>query len=199
MTHYTFKTVEDWCEALNVFQSVAFLPAKLAAESLNTSPSAISKQLKAGKIPSITIGDRQYVAASYVREAAREYRDLVDLVYFRLEDVAERGEKIFYGELMEGIGLTWRSPPNRLKIAHILASVSRKSYDRDGILLSSIVHRKSAEPTTTGPGYFYLIDELREEFEDDATFGDADSDPDELLADHMKAVWKHYARKGKTS
>lgn len=199
MTHLKFKTVEDWCAAVESLQNVAFLPAKLAAEALDTTPSAISKQLSAGKIPSISIGDRQYVAASFVSHEARVNRDMVDAAYANLEAVAERGEKTFYGVEMEKLGLTHRNPAHRRKIAHLLARVSRMSYERDGILLSSIVHYSGPEPTSPGDGYFNLIDAMREEFEDDLVFFGTDSDRDLLLKLHMESVWATYAPKAKAS
>ncbi|CTQ33136.1 hypothetical protein [Jannaschia rubra] len=188
-----FEETEGWLRALTKGLPVAIMPNPLAAEALGESSNAISKKVKNGDVPVITIGERRYISADFVAERVEAERALKASIIHKLEHVARNGATIFYGELMEMVGMKWQSPPDRSKIGYILGAISRKTFEEEGILLSALVHRKGPEPTSPGPGYRELMASLREDH-DDLDF-DPEEDQEIMLDRHMSAVWKHYGAK----
>jgi hypothetical protein len=187
-----FETIREWLEASAAGRPVAIMPNSLAAEALGETPNALAKKLKRDDFPKIVIEDKAYVSADYVHERCREMAQKLEEIRRIVERVAARGNKIVYSELMESVGLNWRSPPDRTRIGALLGDLSHWSWENHGVLLSSIVHRKTSEPTSPGPGYVVLLEQIGDEFDD------FEYDPEDDLADlveqHMQAVWKHYAK-----
>ncbi len=188
----TYETAEDWFDAIAKGESADISPLPLAAEALGESQDALRKKLKKGTIPQIVIGDTIHLPVSYVTEELRRHRRALETLKVALEKVARDQKTIFYGELMEMIGMSWQSPPDRSRIGVLLGEILDWSYDTHGIFLTSIVHRKSAAPTHPGPGYFPLVAAWKEE-DDDVDY-DPDADEHEMLNRHMKAVWDHYRK-----
>lgn len=187
-----FDTPAAWLIACSEGQPVAIMPASLAAEVLGESANALTKKLKRGDIPCIIISERRFIPAEYVHEEATKAKQVFNKLRHEVERVARRRSKIFYGDLMQLVEMRWQSPPDRTKIGFLLGELSRWSFKRHGILLSSIVHRKSPEPTTPGPGYMTLVTELAKECAGLAL--QPGEDEAALLKRHMAAVWDHYSK-----
>ncbi|MDZ7907909.1 MAG: hypothetical protein U5N10_06715 [Gemmobacter sp.] len=189
---HEYKTVEAWLADLTAGRRTAIIPATLAAEALGETANAFTKRLKSGDLPTIKIGERTYLSADYVAdEIKKKLRQSAD-IREHVERVARRGGKIFYGELMDLVGMSWKSPPDRKRIGHLLGELSRDTFKQQRIFLSSIVHRKAAEPTGPGPGYFDLITGLADEHDDvDYIPGE---DEQGMTERHMKAVWAFYKK-----
>jgi hypothetical protein len=188
-----FEDTEEWLCALTKGLPVAIMPNPLAAGALGESANAISKKVKNGHVPVITIGERRYISADFVAERVEAERVLKASIMRKLERVARNGATIFYGELMKMVGMRWQSPPDRAKIGVFLGEISRKTFEEDGIFLSALVHRKGPEPTSPGPGYRDLIESMSNDY-DDLGF-DPEEDQEIMLDRHMSAVWKHYSAK----
>lgn len=186
----TFPTVDAWLQAYSRGQPVAIMPSALAAEALGVSANAVTKNLKAGSIPSITIDERRYISADYVHLQVTEAEHVLERISIEIERVARLRKSIFYGELMGHVGMNSQNPRDRMKIGELLAQISRKSFEENGVFLSSIVHRKGAAPTSPGPGYMPLIAEIAEEY--DGVDYDPEEDEVGILQRHMEAVWDYY-------
>lgn len=190
--HLKFETAEDWLAALMKGEPVAEVPPSLAEELLGESKDALRKKLKNGTIPRIEIDGSFYIPATYVHEELRRHRHAFETLKAELEKIARAQGTVFYGEIMERVGMNWQSPPDRKRIGILLGEILDWSYDAHGIFLTSIVHRKSAAPTHPGPGYFPLVAAWKEE-DSDVDY-DPDEDEHEMLARHMKAVWDYYRK-----
>lgn len=192
ITQREFEDVATWLTAVAEGRAVAIMPSSLASEALDESANALTKKLKNGAIPAIVIGGRSFISADFVNDELVKRRQVLDCVQKNVERVARRRGKIFYGELMEAVGMSWQNPPDRSKIGVLLGELSRWSYKKHGVFLSSIVHRKTPDPTSPGPGYMTLVENIAREYEN------VDFDPNEdestMLQRHMEAVWDHYAR-----
>jgi hypothetical protein len=177
----------SWMAALRRGKPKHILPRSLAAEVLEISKAALSVAIKNGRFAEICIGKKTYLLLEDIMSEWKKSEAVVDDVEVILEEYARLGETIFYGELMERVDLNWRSPPDRNTIGVILAKVSRRSHAAGHGLLSALVHRKSADPTTTGPGFFNLarsMDLLRE-----------DKSEVKFLRKQMEKVWASYKPK----
>ncbi|MFZ7090820.1 hypothetical protein [Primorskyibacter sp. 2E233] len=185
-----FDDTAAWLKALTKGLPVAIMPNSLAAEVLGESSNAISKKVKKGDVAVISIGKNRYISADYVHDLVDKGIQRKALIIKGLERVARNGSTIFYGELMEMADMNWKSPPDRAKIGAILGKISRESYEEDGILLSSLVHRKGPEPTSPGPGYITLIEGMSDDYDDPDLYDEDDLDA--VIGRHMEAVWEHY-------
>jgi hypothetical protein len=104
-------------------------------------------------------------------------RDAIKIVEKFLEGQAKAGVRaIFYEPVMSQINLSWRSPPDRIKIGGILAEVSKRSFKRHGILLSILVHQKKAGITRPGSGFLPLARELGLRWSNDDRFLEEQTD-----------------------
>jgi hypothetical protein len=177
----------SWMAALGRGEPKHILPRSLAVEILGISKAALSVAIKNGRFSEIGIGEKTYLLLEDIMSEWKKSESVVDEVEVILEEYARLGKKIFYGELMERVDLNWRSPPDRKTIGVILAKVSRRSHTAGHGLLSALVHRKSSDPTTTGPGFFNLarsMDLLRE-----------DKSEVKFLRKQMEKVWVSYKSK----
>lgn len=184
----TFASAHDWIEALSQDLPVSIIPNKIAAELLGDTAASISKRLGNGGIEFVEIGGRRYVSADAIANQLASENALSSMIRIELEDIAKKGGKIFYSELMEKFGMRWQSPPDRTKIGQILGNISKATYAERGVFLSVLVHRKNGKPTNPGPGYFALLDEL----ERTLTGFHYDAKDSNLIPKHMKEVWASY-------
>lgn len=91
----------------------------------------------------------------------------------------------FYEQVMKMLGMSRTVPADRTKIGAILGRVSEESFRKHKILLSVIVHRKTAGRTVPGPGFLTLARELEFTWEDDRLF----------VEQQGERVFDHYAGK----
>lgn len=139
---------------------LAAVPVPLVADHLSVSSAAVAAMLKDGRLEGVRIGSNVLVtlASLQARETKRAGEESVTQRY--LEKCAkERVRVIFYEPVMAQVGMTPRVPAHRTRIGNILGEISRKSYAQDGVLLSVLVHQKTAGVTHPGKGFFKLARE----------------------------------------
>jgi hypothetical protein len=74
---------------------------------------------------------------------------------------------------MEKIGLDWRVPADRSRIGSILGEISERTAEvdkRQKLMLTVLVHRKTAGVTRPGKGFFDLARDLGHTFNDEDEF-----------------------------
>lgn len=198
MKTYKFSTVQQWIEALLAGAPVGIMSTSLAAEALGEAEGSseetvgsLSRKLKEGKIGSVTIQGKRYISAEAIHMIITSGNSQFNKLYEMLVDTAARGEKTTYGEVMAKLGMDTQSPPDRKRIGVLLGQVCHRSWEEDGIFLSSLVHRKGSEPTAPGPGYLGLVESIKPSELKKYT------DPLEMVLAHMKAVWSLYCNNKK--
>ncbi|MGO4618557.1 hypothetical protein AB4Z34_01615 [Ensifer sp. 2YAB10] len=185
-----FDTVNDYLEAYrdNPYNH-GVLPIPLVAEYLERSAPAITAMLKAGSLTEISIGKNRFVqTASVLEKDDAEAKDVATVRQY-LMDMIDRGETAtFYEPLMTAIGLTTTTPAHRTKIGAILDRISKDSHEEKGVVLSVLVHRKTAGTTRPGPGFWGMV-------EGEGLFNPKEQDKDDFVKQHTKLVMKKYGKK----
>jgi hypothetical protein len=82
---------------------------------------------------------------------------------------------VFYEPVMDIIGKKPSIPADRSYIGGVLGDISTSTARECGILLSVLVHRKTAGRTRPGPGFFELAEELGYEWQDNDRFVEAET------------------------
>lgn len=190
-----FKDVRSWLEALRGGEPVGIMSTSLAAQSIEQAcgwegetVGSLSKKLKEGQIGYVRINGKRYISAEAIVLMIERGDDQFNHAYRKLEGLAERGQKTTYGEIMGALGMSSNNPPDRKRIGYLLGRVSRRSWEKDGIFLSSLVHRKGADPTHPGPGYLGLVEAV------DPAEPQRYQSEAEMVSAHMNAVWRHYQK-----
>lgn len=185
-----FETLNDYLEAYRDDPySHGVLPVTLVAEYLDRSAPAVTAMLKAGSLTEITIGKNRFVQTSSLLEKDDAEAKDVATVRKYLMDMISRGETVtFYEPIMQAIGLTTTTPAHRTRIGAILDRISKDSHEEKGVVLSVLVHRKTAGTTRPGPGFWGMA-------ESEGLFNPKEQDRDEFVRDHTKLVFKRYKPK----
>lgn len=185
-----FETVNDYLEAYRDDPyGHGVLPVPLVAEYLSRSAPAVTAMLKAGSLSEITIGKNRFVqTASLLERDDAEAKDVATVRKY-LMDMIARGETVtFYEPIMEIIGLTTTTPAHRTKIGGILDKISKDSHQEKGVVLSVLVHRKTAGATRPGPGFWGMA-------ESEGLFDPDKQDRDDFVREHTKLVLRKYKPK----
>lgn len=161
-----FKSVAAYLEALKDNPGLTMIPLGMVAEWKGVSRSAVSEQVRTGKLEGIVVeGERKAwrgvtPAALFAQEQARAdgVRERRRAVLRALSAAAAAGRVLTYGAVMAPAGLAPSNPRHRAEIGSLLSDLSRDSLRRHGILLSAIVVQKmSGRPNAL---FFALAREL---------------------------------------
>ncbi|MGB3796505.1 MAG: hypothetical protein WA957_09415 [Alteraurantiacibacter sp.] len=172
-----FETLIDYLTASSIDGDLAILPVPVVADHLNITPAAVSGRMRRGALEEIRIGKNRYVSQRSLIAERDLLQQRADTVERALEDLIGRGERhTFYEPIMEMVGLSWRVPADRTEIGRILAVVSRRSRDRNGTMLSVVVHGKTAGQTMPSDSFFDLARQFEFEWKDDRKFVEKQTD-----------------------
>ncbi|MDX0741562.1 hypothetical protein GOL45_30820 [Sinorhizobium medicae] len=182
-----FDTVTDYLEA---YQDDPYnhgvLPVPLVAEYLERSPPAVSAMLKAGSLTEIVIGKNRFVQTSSLLEKDdAEAKDVATVRQYLMNMIARGETATFYEPIMTAIGLTTTTPAHRTRIGAILDKISRDSHEERGVVLSVLVHRKTAGTTRPGPGFWGMV-------ESEGLYDPEKQDKDDFVKQHTKLVMQKY-------
>ncbi|MFQ6238225.1 hypothetical protein [Sinorhizobium meliloti] len=185
-----FATVTDYLEAYRDDPyNNGILPIPLVAEYLDRSAPAVTAMLKAGSLAEITIGKNRFVqTASVLEKDDAEAKDVAKVRGYLMDMIARGETATFYEPIMTAIGLTTSTPAHRTRIGAILDKISRDSHEEKGVVLSVLVHRKSAGTTRPGPGFWGMV-------ESEGLFDPEEQDKDDFVKQHTKLVLKKYGKK----
>lgn len=178
-----FGAPVEYLRAFEKDPSLAVLPLQTVADFRGVTRAAIDRMLRLEQLEEIRIGKTRYVRVSSLVALQREYDDRVSTVHKYLEKCAQKRTVVTYEPVMALIGLSPSIPADRNTIGSILGTISGRSREQDGILLTVIVHRKTQGKTRPGPGFFALAEALEIEWDDD----------DEFVEAETQKVWDHYA------
>lgn len=184
-----FATVDDYLEA---YQDDPYnhgvLPVPLVAEYLERSPPAVTAMLRAGTLTEIVIGKSKFVQTSSLLEKDdAEAKDVATVRQYLMHMIAKGETATFYEPLMGAIGLVTTTPAHRTRIGAILDRISKDSHDERGVVLSVLVHRKTAGKTRPGPGFWGMV-------EAEGLFDPETQDKDDFVREHTKLVMKKYGK-----
>ena len=172
----------------NLSADRVFIPQSMAARELSVVPQTIVNRIKAGTLEGFRLDGKLFVYADSLLELLAHESDQIDICEaYIIQALENKRTHIPYSELMEIIGLSWQNPQHRTRIAVILALVSRKSAEKNKVMISCIVQRKNTK--TTGPGFF----DLAEALVDEGYIKDYD-DEEKFLKKQIKKSLKKYAK-----
>lgn len=182
-----YEDAASYLDALQKDPKLAVLPLQMVADLREVSRGAIDQMLRAGRLQEIRIGGTRFVSAASIHALQRSEEDRVNRVEAFLEDLARKRGTVTYEPVMASVGLSWRVPRDRSIIGQILGTISTRTWEEHGILLTTLVHRKMAGRTRPGPGFFQLAEDLGlPEW----------SDENELIERETKRVWDFYSQEG---
>ena len=187
MNELSFDTAKDYLGALYADPTMAVISMQMAADARDVSRAAIDRMVRIGQLEGVRIDGTRYVRASSMRALKEKREQQVAQVRKFLEKCARKSQNVvFYEPVMDIVGLKTTIPADRKRIGVLLGEVSEQTYEESKILLTAIVHRKTASRTThPGPGFFNLAKSvgLKWDRRDDAGFLDRE----------IEKVRKHYA------
>jgi hypothetical protein len=182
-----FETPTDYLVALKENPALAILPIQMVADMRSVGRGAIDAMLRSGKLAEIRVGKTRYVKASGLIDLLNSKETRVTTVTQELEKLARRRKTVTYEPIMAKIGLDWHVPADRAAIGAILGTISTRTWAEKTVLLTALVHRKTAGVTRPGPGFFELAEHLNVESVRPW------ETKNELVENEMKAVWDAYA------
>lgn len=183
-----FKDAADYFRAFEKDPAAcAILPIQMLADIRGVSRGAIVRMIEVGQLKGIKIGKTRYVRASSYIDLLKERERRIQTVRAYLEEVASKRQNVTYEPVMSLVGLRWQTPQDRLTIGRILGAISRQTHAEHGILLTVIVHRKTAGRPRPGEGFFELSLGLGYEWDDN----------DEFVEDETEKVWDFYSKHSK--
>jgi hypothetical protein len=161
-----FESVQDYLTELHTNRDLAVVSKAMAAKSRGVSAPAIERMLADNRLTSIRISGTSCVLAKQLIELMEKEEKRRTTVRQLLEKFACEKEFVFYDQVMAPIGLSTRKPPDRKAIGAILGGISEKTYKEKGVLLSVLVHKKTAGKTLPSEGFFMLADSLEIAYDD---------------------------------
>lgn len=186
MDDMEFETLGDYLAAYEKDRELGVMPIPLVAEYLERTPAAVTAMIRSERLSEIKIGKNRFVSLQSLLDMKRAQDSQVERVMKYLEKQAKAGVRaVFYEPVMAQVGLSTGIPADRNRIGQILGRVSEISYERDGILLSVLVHRKTAGTTKPGPGFPGLAESLGLDWDED--------DYDGFVEEQTDLVLEHYA------
>ena len=172
-----FDSLSDYIKAFSKDRELAIVPIPLVAEHLNRSAPAVTAMIGTGKLKEIRIGKNRFIMLKSLVDLEEAYEKQLDVVERYLIKQAKKGERVIYYEpVMAQVGMKTTVPADRSKIGEILGEISRRSYKKDGVLLSVLVHRKTAGTTNPGPGFFELAEIMEYAWDDNSAFVEQQTD-----------------------
>lgn len=196
-----FENLKDYLDAFEKDPyGLALLPLTEVAQHLGVTRAAVDRRLRLDPtnrnvLTPILINRTRYVATASLLALHQQDDDDLDTLRQTLEKRARAGERqVFYTPVMTPLGLSHRIPADRTRIGRLLGDLSRATYDKDGILLSVLVHAHRPGKTRPGPGFFALVDLLSKEHDDDPDLQYDEDDLDAFVAHHTDKVLRHYKR-----
>jgi hypothetical protein len=167
----SFDSLADYIATQTTKGDLAAVPIPLVAEHLNVSSPAVAAMLSDGRLDGVRIGKNTLVTLSSLQARQTKRAGQESTVHKYLMKRAKEGVRaIFYEPVMAQVGMTPRVPADRTRIGGILGAISEKSYEEDGVLLSVLVHQKTAGTTRPGKGFFDLARHLGFKWTDDNKF-----------------------------
>ena len=157
-----FKSVTAYLEALNKDPALAMIPLGMVAEWKGISRSAVSEQIKSGRLEGIVVrGDNKtwrgvspHTLFAQAEERDSHQRERRMRVLAAIAQAAAEGCLLTYGEVMAPAGMVPSNPRHRAEIGTILSDLSRDSLGSQGFLISALVVQKtSGRPN----GLFYTL------------------------------------------
>jgi hypothetical protein len=185
----TFETAEDYLTALENDPSLAILPLQMVADYRGVTRAAIDRMVRIGQLEEIKIEGTRYVRAESLLQRQKGREQQIKTVRTFLEawarEQARKDRKpLTYEPVMAEVGMSPSVPADRTTIGGILDVISQQTWEEHQIILSVIVHRKTAGRTRPGPGFFQLTKRL----------GLYDDDEDDLIERESQKVWNFYAK-----
>lgn len=178
-----YESLVEYLEAYADDPTLAVMPIPVVADHLEKTPAAISAMIRTGKLDEVRIKKNRFVLLSSLLARQEGFEDQVETVKKYLVKQAKKGTRsLFYEPLMDQVGMKPTTPADRTKIGQILGTISERSYEENGILLSVLVHRKTAGITNPGPGFFNLAKGMGFKFKDKNDF----------VEEHTNLVMKAY-------
>lgn len=146
-----YTSVETYLDALRGDPALAMIPLGMVAELKGISRSAVSEQIKSGRLESLVVKGGRKSWRGVTPKALFEQCERVETgVRDRRRRVAEAlaraggaGRLAPYGEVMAAAGLSPRNPRDRAEIGLLLAALSKESLRSDGCLVGAIVIQKA--------------------------------------------------------
>ena len=142
----------------------ALVPYNAAASILGINIDTMKRQAKSGKFEILNIKyedpttgitkKSRGVSSGSVTRVITDNNNSCDLVREILHEIAAKGETIFYGELLEQVGKTSKSPPDRAWIGGTLDLISRSELEdpqghacEEFLLSALVVNKKTGKPS----------------------------------------------------
>ena len=180
-----FNTTKDYLRAFERDPAAgAIMPIQMIADLRGVTRGAIVHMIDTGQLRQIKIEKTRYIQTASFVAYENEIKRRTQIVYSFLEDLARQRRTCFYDPVMSCIGLRWQTPADRQTIGAMLGQISRETVEDNGILLSVLVHKKSAGRSKPGNGFFELAAGLGYEWDD----------PDEFVEEEIQKVWALYAK-----
>lgn len=152
-----FDNLSHYIETYTQERDLAAVPIPLVADHLQVTPAAVVAMLKTDRLDGIKIGNNTLVKLASLQRRQDERSKEIDIVFQYLRKCARDGVRvIFYEPVMVAVDMTPRVPAHRTRIGQILGDVSTRTYEEKGVLLSVLVHQKTAGTTRPGKGFFKL-------------------------------------------
>jgi hypothetical protein len=180
-----YPNVGEYIDALSRNPQLAVVSMQMAADFREVSRAAIDRMVGVGQLRVVKIKNTRCVLAYDLIKLAAAFDHQVRIVQDYLEEAAASRNIVFYEQVMKILGMSRKVPADRTKIGTILGRVSEMSFRKHKILLSVVVHRKTAGRTVPGPGFLALARELEFTWQDDRLF----------VEQQGERVFDHYAGK----
>jgi hypothetical protein len=167
-----FLHLTAYIEAQSQHDDLTAVPIPLVADHLQVTPAAIVAMLKTDRLDGVKIGNSTMVKLASLQRRHDERSKEVEIVFEYLKQRAKNGTRvIFYEPVMAAVNMTPRVPAHRTRIGQILGEVSKRTYKEKGVLLSILVHQKTAGVTRPGKGFFKLAhDDIELSWDDEDEF-----------------------------
>ncbi|MGL3104621.1 hypothetical protein [Bradyrhizobium sp. BR 1432] len=178
-----YADIRDYIHALGRNPELAVISLQMAADFRRVSRAAIDRMVRIGQLQEVKIKNTRCVLARDLVKLAEAFEHEVQIVRDYLAEAAASRNVVFYEQVMKVLGLSRTVPAHRTKIGEILGKVSEESFARRKILLSAIVHRKTAGRTAPGPGFLPLARQLGFSWQDDRLF----------VEQQVERAFDHYA------
>ena len=181
-----FATSTEYLKALSLNPDLAVVSIAMAAECRGVGRATIERQLAVNGLGGLMIGKTRCVLARDLIALNQHDQDQIAKVRQFVEAYAVQGRSVFYEPVMNAIGMKPSIPRHRLQIGVILGQVSRQTWAEHRILLSVLVHKKTAGTTRPSDSFFDLVRDVQHPEYDD------DTDIDAFIDAEMQKVWEHY-------
>lgn len=161
-----YKSIEAYIAAIRKDPGQTMIPLGLVAELKGISRSAVSEQIRSGRLEGGSVKGKHKtwrgVSPRALFDQARQLEDHANdrrrKVITALSLAAASGRTVPYGEIMTPAGMCSSNPRHRAEIGALLSELSMESHKRHGFLLSAVVVQK----TTGRPNalFFRLAEEI---------------------------------------